>query len=99
MRNLMKRSLTAVLFAAILSVQPALADEQLPPDRRSGDMMLDALIARPLGLIGLVVGSATWVVALPFTLPSGSVGTATENLILKPVRYTFLRPLGEVESQ
>lgn len=100
MRNLMKRSLTAVvLFAAIVSAQPALADEQLPPDRRGGDMMLDALFARPVGLIGLGLGAATWVVALPFTIPSGSVDTATENLIMKPVRYTFLRPLGEVEPQ
>jgi hypothetical protein len=100
MRNLMKRSLTAVLFAAIVAVQPAMAEqEQFPADRRGGDMVVDALIVRPMGLVGLVLGAATFVVSLPFTIPSGSVDAARENLIMKPVRHTFQRPLGEVESE
>lgn len=99
MRNLMKRSLTAVFFAAIVAVQPALASEQMPADRKGGDMVVDALIVRPMGLVGLALGAVTWVVALPFTIPSGSVDAASENLVMKPVRYTFQRPLGEVQSE
>lgn len=99
MRNLMKRSLTAMLFAAIIAAHPALADEQMPADRKGGDMVVDALIVRPMGLVGLALGAVTWVVALPFTIPSGSVDAATENLVMKPTRYTFQRPLGEVRSE
>jgi hypothetical protein len=100
MRNLMSRILTAVVFTAIVAVQPAMAqDEQFPAYRRSGDMMMDALFVRPVSFVGLVLGAATFVVALPFTIPSGSVDAAKENLIMKPVRHTFLRPLGEVESE
>lgn len=100
MRNLMNRTLTAVVFAAIVAVQPALAEqEQLPADRKGGDMMMDALFVRPVSFVGMVLGAATFVVALPFTIPSGSVDAAKENLIMKPVRHTFLRPLGEIESE
>lgn len=99
MRSLMKRSFTAMFFAAIVAAHPSLADEQMPADRKGGDMAVDALIVRPMGLVGMVLGAATWVVALPFTIPSGSVDTATENLVMKPTRYTFQRPLGEVRSE
>lgn len=99
MRSLMKRSLTVVLFAVIVAAQPSLASEQMPADRKGGDMVVDALIVRPMGLVGLALGAVTWVVALPFTIPSGSVDAATENLVMKPTRYTFLRPLGEVQSE
>jgi len=99
MRSLMKRSLTVVLFAVIVVAQPSMASEQMPADRKGGDMVVDALIVRPMGLLGLALGAVTWVVALPFTIPSGSVDAATENLVMKPTRYTFQRPLGEVQSE
>lgn len=99
MRNLMKRSLTAMFFATIVAAQPLMASEQMPADRKGGDMVVDALIVRPMGLVGLALGAVTWVVALPFTIPSGSVDAASENLVMKPVRYTFQRPLGEVQSE
>lgn len=58
-------------------------------------MIVDALVARPLGIIATVVGAATWVVSLPFSLPSGSAGEAAHTLVGTPARYTFNRPLGE----
>ena len=99
MRKLMKRSFTALLFATIVAAQSSMASEQMPTDRKGGDMVVDALIVRPMGLLGLALGAVTWVVALPFTIPSGSVDAASENLVMKPVRYTFQRPLGEVQSE
>jgi hypothetical protein len=35
------------------------------------------------------------VVALPFTIPSGSVEASARELIVKPAEYTFQRPLGD----
>ncbi len=68
-------------------------------DNASGaDMVVDLLVTRPLGLLAVIAGSAAFVVALPFTLPSDSVDAAAEELVKKPYRYTFKRPLGELSD-
>lgn len=76
-----------------LALPPALAQTASPS---GADMVLDLVVTRPLGLIGVVVGSAAFVIALPFTIPSGSVERSAEELVKKPLRYTFTRPLGEL---
>ena len=50
---------------------------------------------RPLGIVGTVVGAATFVLSLPFTLPTGSAGDAAREMVGKPFEYTFNRPLGD----
>ena len=62
----------------------------------SGEAMIaDALIARPIGLITTVGGSAIYVVSLPFSLLGGNEKKAREKLVKEPASYTFKRPLGE----
>lgn len=94
-----------VLIAAFSLVVPAQAGQESsqgghayePAARASGSAMLvDIVIARPLGLLATVVGAAAWVVSLPFSLPSGSADEAAQALIAAPVAYTFKRPLGEI---
>ncbi len=58
-------------------------------------MMADGVLARPLGLASTVIGSAFFIVTLPFTIPSGSVGSAKRQMIDYPAWFTFKRPLGE----
>jgi len=99
MRNLFKHSLAIAAFAAAMAGQSMAANEQLPKDRASGDMFLDVVGARPLGLIAIVAGSAAFVVALPFTIFSGSVGSSADELVKRPIDYTFKRPLGQLEEQ
>lgn len=60
-------------------------------------MVLDLVITRPFGLAASVVGAALFVVALPFTIPSGSVQESANQLVKRPLEYTFDRPLGEFE--
>ncbi|MGH8728248.1 MAG: hypothetical protein ACREV9_08840 [Burkholderiales bacterium] len=69
-------------------------EPEAPPSGSS--MLVDIVIARPLGLLATVVGAAAWVVSLPFSLPSGSADEAAEALIKEPAAYTFKRPLGEI---
>jgi hypothetical protein len=38
-----------------------------------------------------------WVVSLPFSIPSGSVGTAGQLLVADPCKFTFVRPLGDFD--
>ena len=62
---------------------------------KGADMLVDALVIRPLGVVGTVLGAAATVLSLPFTVPSGSVGDAAHYLIVEPAEYTFKRPLGD----
>jgi hypothetical protein len=58
-------------------------------------MLMDAVVARPLGLATTIAGGGVLVVTLPFTLPSGSVGPAAHGLVGQSAGWTFLRPLGQ----
>jgi hypothetical protein len=60
-------------------------------------IVADVLIARPVGLVSIVFGSVMWVVALPFSIPSDSVGTAGQLLVVDPCKFTFTRPLGDFD--
>jgi len=88
-----KYGIRRFVVALAMASSPVLAQTDSPS---GSDMFVDLVVTRPLGLIGVVVGSAAFVVALPFTIPSGSVGRSAEELVKKPVRYTFKRPLGEL---
>jgi hypothetical protein len=60
-------------------------------------IVADVLIARPVGLVSIVFGTAMYIVALPFSIPSDSVGKAGKLLVEDPFKYTFFRPLGDFD--
>ncbi len=61
-------------------------------------MSADVIIARPVGLVSTVVGTALFIVALPFTIPSGSVAPVARALVAAPFKFTFTRPVGDFSS-
>lgn len=61
-------------------------------------MVADTLVARPIGLVTTVVGSALYVISLPFSLLGGNEKEARKRLVNEPAAFTFKRPLGEFES-
>lgn len=66
----------------------------------SGEAMLvDALVARPIGLVTTVVGSTVYVISLPFSLLGGNEKQARQKLVVEPTEFTFKRPLGEFRSR
>ena len=79
-----------------MASSPLLAETASPS---GSDMFVDLIVTRPLGLLGVIAGSVAFVVALPFTIPSGSVERSAEELVKKPIRYTFKRPLGELPDE
>jgi len=91
-----RRWLGACAVALTMMSSQLLAQTQSPS---GSDMFVDLGITRPLGLLGVVAGSAAFVIALPFTIPSGSVGRSAEELVKKPLRFTFKRPLGELPDE
>lgn len=63
-----------------------------------GEMMVDLFIARPLGLVGSVLGIATHGVGLLFSVPGENFSETGEVLVEAPLNYTFNRPLGHFED-
>ena len=60
------------------------------------DMLADALLIRPMTLVGTVLGTATFIVTLPFSLLGGNVEDAGKNLVVAPAKRTFVHPLGDL---
>ena len=96
----MKSYCRIVLLAATLAASPVHAQE--PGASVSGDkatdMAVDLVVVRPLGFVGAVIGTVGFVLALPFTVPSGSVGETADEWIGRPLEYTFDRPLGNFDQ-
>ena len=97
-RKLAGPALAALLAITQLVYVPtaaagAFVDENGPS---GGAMLADMFMIRPTMLVGTVVGVATFIVSLPFTALGGNVGEAADQLVTRPVKYTFVRPLGDI---
>ena len=94
-RRFAQKGLLVVCCVAVsapaLAVDPA---EHPPYLAKTGD----ALVARPFGLALTVIGSAVFVVSLPFTALAGGVGEAADTLVMTPAKETFFRCLGCVHT-
>jgi hypothetical protein len=64
-----------------------------------GEMAVDAAVVRPMTLATSAVGLAGWVVTLPFTFPTETMGEVGQAWVLDPLKYTVARPLGEMREQ
>lgn len=84
---------TLIVVTLISTSVPALAEDSAPM------MIADVLIARPAGLVCMVVCMPLFIVALPFALTSGSVKSVTQALVVDPYIYTFKRPVGDFGRQ
>jgi len=89
-----------IAFALITTPHSSIADDaNTVTGDKSTDMAVDLVIIRPLGLATTIVGTALTIVALPFTIPSGSVRESAQAMIVKPAEYTFKRPLGQFDTE
>jgi hypothetical protein len=93
-------TLAVCAFLAV-SAAPASAVElssNSSADERSVNVLFDAFVLRPLGLVVTVSGAVAYgVIIAPLvamTRPS-DLGKPLEPLVLRPARYTFVDPLGE----
>ncbi len=98
------KSMNQVAVSALMALAVALAAGQThgaTANYRSAqdgprweDQVVDAVIARPVGIAATGAGAAIWVVSLPFSLLGGNAGEAADKLIGGPGRETFYRCLG-----
>ena len=89
-RGIVKRSI-AVMLSLCLAL-PTIAEQDETPSALA--MVGDLAVARPVGAAITVVGIATFVATLPFSVLGGNVTKAGEVLVVGPARETFVRCLG-----
>ena len=100
------RSGMALIMAMLLLCATSLvhaAADTYATTRRSEDLaaetlLVDGLVLRPMGVLATIAGSMAFVVTLPFSIPTKSVNRAAQRLVVDPAQYTFVRPLGQIES-
>ena len=94
------RPFTAALAAALLCASAqASAAESVVDDAPSAEAMtFDLFVMRPLSLVGTVVGTAVYIVALPFNLLTLNLAEPGRRLVVEPARYTFVRDLGDLDD-
>jgi hypothetical protein len=88
-------SLTLAIFLAVSLPGTALANESGTESGDDAAIVFDLVILRPAGLIATAAGSVVFVVALPFSLITGSVGKTFNALVAGPAEYTFWRTMGD----
>lgn len=87
--------LMAVLSLALVLVAPQVGYSQTIEEEPTALAMVgDLVFARPLLLALTVVGTAAYVVSLPFSLAGGNSTEAVKTLVVGPGEATFVRCLG-----
>jgi len=96
MKVLNKLALAGLLAMLALASVPSSANDgaQRVEEPSTAAMMADLAVARPVGLVITALGTATFLVGLPFTMAGGNVAESGEKLVVGPARETFNRCLG-----
>lgn len=87
---------TAALCPGVMAEPIAASSQKALTEPSPADTFIDALFYRPVGLALIPIGTALFIVSLPFSVTGGNVPTAFNNLVTAPAKYTFCRPLGEI---
>jgi len=96
--NAFSRLLT-VLILSVSLIAPQMAFSNAVEEKPGALAMTgDLVIARPLLLVTTVVGTAAYIVSLPFSLAGGNAKEAGETLVVGPAKATFMRCLGCKQS-
>ena len=99
MHKIGKRSMILLLIAAMIFIPfgtSALAESKALDNNISAEAMAaDFFVVRPLGIVASVLGTAVFIVSLPFSALGGNTKTACQKLVKDPAKFTFTRALGE----
>ena len=83
------------LFLALVTGHASAA---IPEERPDGFAMVMDVPIRIVSMGLMVIGTAIFIVSLPFALTSGSTGDAWTGLIVDAFEYTLTRPLGKFDD-
>ena len=93
----MKKILAVLCFVALLFTSSAsLAAVTHHEEPSDVSVLADVAVLRPMGMVALGAGMATFIFALPFSLITNSVGSTAKVLLQKPFHYVFVRDVGDI---
>lgn len=92
------RALLVTCLAAVLALPHPAYSQNVDEEPSALAMAGDLVVARPVGVVITVLGSAAYVVSLPFSLAGGNAKQAGEALVVGPAMSTFVRCLGCTRS-
>lgn len=87
-------ALVCVVAFIVGSTAPAHAMDDFTPEA----MATDTLVVRPMCLAATIVGSAVFLVSLPFVAIAGKTGKTAKALVGKPAKATFVRDMGDLSG-
>jgi len=86
--------IVAIVLAGILGAPPVVWAQET--DKPTGtEITFDFIIARPLGLVGLAMGTTIFIATFPLAAITGSTKNTASALVGEPFDFTFVRGLGE----
>ncbi len=83
-----------ISFLIVNIFSNSFADDQT---RRDEMNILDVVLARPLGIVGGIIGTGIFIISLPFTIPTKSVDKAANMFIIEPFKFSFVREFPDEE--
>jgi hypothetical protein len=92
----MKTKLIAIV--CVLAVTFGSANSSFADDDPGMLMITDMVVIRPACFVATAIGSAFFVVSLPFSAMSRSTKKAAHALVTTPAKATFTRPLGDMDA-
>ena len=94
--------IVAIVLYGIVGLPPAVwAQEEVYNPMEWGyrptgtEIVFDFFIARPLGLVGLAVGSTVFLVSFPLAVITNSTKDTADALVAQPFDFTFVRGMGQ----
>lgn len=93
-RRLSAKCLVVTLSLLMSQWSFAAAGSSVKEDPSALAMTADLVLIRPAMLSLTVLGSAVWLVALPFSAAGGNIKESAETLVVGPAMNTFVRCLG-----
>lgn len=95
--KMFRTSWILVALAITFVMAPLSSQAQLDREPEMLTMIADGVIVRPASAVVSVVGAAAFVVTWPFSALSKSTDSAWQSMVVKPVRFTFRRPMGQFD--
>ena len=96
MSNRLRRMLV-ITSAVLLLSTTSTAQTVAQGDAANAPVAVDALMLRPAGFVGLIVGTGLFLIATPFVLITRphEIGKPFNALVTKPALFLWRDPLGQ----
>lgn len=89
--------LAAICLSTVFIGMPSISNAEMDKYDPSAAMIADFIFVRPLGILATATGSVFFVGSAPFSALGGNIGAALDAMIVKPAKFTFVRPLGDFD--